>query len=103
QVSAAMRDPWAGGTADVNYRIEFSGETADAMLISATADADFTWNNGLLNHLVLASGAADGAQALRFTRFRGHASLKNGLIALQQSKIETSGGIYQISGTASVK
>ena len=42
-------------------------------------------------------------QALRFSRFRGHASLKNGVVTLPPSKIETSGGIYQISGTASVK
>ena len=103
QVSAAMDDEWASGTADVIYRVQFSGQTVDAMLSSANADAEFTWNNGLLNHLVLATGAADGAQALRFARFRGHARLKNGLITIEQSKIETSSGIYQISGTASVK
>jgi hypothetical protein len=103
EVSAAMQDLWASGTADIRYKLRFSGDTAEAQLKSAVGDVDFTWKHGLLNHLVLAANSTEAAEGLRFARFQGHASFKDGLFALAPSKIETSGGIYEISGTASLE
>ena len=66
-----------------------------------TAESDFTWQNGVLKHLAI--GQPVRTAGLRFTQFAGHLSLNNGNLRFAQSRILTSSGIYEISGTATLE
>lgn len=105
QVSSAMRDNWATGAADAQYRLTASGWTSADLVRSAAASLDFTWKDGLLRHLSLAParGAAthvDASGALRINTFRGRASLRDGVLTISDAQMETPAGIYAVSGTA---
>ena len=97
-VASLMKDPWASGTATISYRGQMSGWNADDLLSSATAAADFEWHNGALPHIELAGGG----KALQFKTFNGTVNLSGGLLTIAPSKLQANGGIYLVSGTASL-
>lgn len=96
-VSAAMKDSWATGMANVSYRGQATGWTADDILSSAWSAANFDWHAGALPHVDL-----DGSGPLRFNTFSGALELKGGTLTLAPDKLQTSSGIYLVSGTASL-
>jgi len=104
QVSAAMRDNWATGTADAQYRIRASGWTSADLAKSAAASLDFTWKDGSLRHLALASAQVpshtDTSGAMRINSFRGRAALRDGVFTISDAQMDTPSGIYAVSGTA---
>ncbi len=104
QVSAAMRDNWATGTADAQYRFNASGWTSADLLKSAAASLDFTWKDGSLRHLALAAARVpartDSSGALRINSFHGRAALRNGVFTISNAQMDTPSGIYEVSGTA---
>jgi len=90
------------GTVDLSYSVSFAGKTRGEILKSAAAEGDFLWSNGGFNRvfLPLAVGGKSVANGfLRFSEFRGHANLKDGLVELSRSRIAAFPGIYEISGT----
>jgi hypothetical protein len=97
-VAALMKDDWASGTFNASYEGRASGWNADELLSSASGTSAFDWHDGALAHFDL-----DGqGKALPFKIFTGRVSLKNGGLSIEQGKLQNSGSIYLVSGTASM-
>lgn len=98
-LAGIMRDNWAAGRARAHYRGTASGWSADDLRASAGGSLSFAWYDGTLTHVAL-----DGRDApLQFRRFEGRLSLREGVFTIAPSKMETAGGIYVVSGTASLE
>ena len=98
QLSEAMRDGWITGSASATYRASVSGLTAPELFASADATLQVEARDGSLPHLVL-TGAGEPIQVRHCSaRLRLH----RGAFEFEQGKLETSAGIYHLSGTASL-
>jgi uncharacterized protein involved in outer membrane biogenesis len=97
-VAALMRDEWATGKANATYRITASGWDAKQIRASAAGAVNFDWRDGRLAHVAL-SGLSG---PLQIRQFRGEVAIEGGQISFRPSKMETPGGIYVVSGTASL-
>ena len=98
QLSESMGDDWITGWATATYRVKASGLDAAELFASATSTLKVDARDGLLRHVVLAEGTAP----LQMQRLAAHLSLHDGKFEIQEGKLETPGGIYQVSGTASL-
>jgi hypothetical protein len=98
QLAEAMHDGWVTGIAFANYRASATGVRAAELLSSAKANLQVEVRDGLLPHIVL----AEGNEPLHIHRLMGNFVLRDGRFEIQQGKLETAGGIYQLSGTASL-
>lgn len=98
QIAEAMHDPWMSGTAAVEYRAATSGWGKPELLSHADAGFQIEARDGSLPHLTLAGESSP----LRVNRFVGQLTLRAGKFGIEQGKLQTAGGIYQISGTASL-
>jgi hypothetical protein len=98
QLAEAMHDGWVTGTAMTTYRASASGVDATQLLSSAKANLRIEIHDGVLPHIAL----AEGNEPLRIHRLVGNFVLRDGRFEIQQGKLETAGGIYQLSGTASL-
>jgi len=96
-VSAAMSDDWASGTADGKFDLESSGVIFAELMGHAEGDIQFTLRNGTLPHIEL----PDCRRPFSVRAFAGSAKAKNGNWKLSAGKLESRDGIYQVSGTAS--
>ncbi len=98
QVAALAHDNWASGNAGGSYKLAMSGDTATQLLGNAKGELSFNWNNGSLRHVTLGNATAP----LSFRQFAGVLEFSGGKIRLSPgSKMTTSSGIYEVSGTAS--
>ena len=95
-LAALTRDGWGTGRAGGNYQVTASGWDAAALRDSAAGDISFNWRDGSLTHLSL------NGVLLRIRQFQGKAALADGHLTFSASKIDTPGGIYVVSGTASL-
>ncbi|HXZ78665.1 MAG TPA: AsmA family protein [Terriglobales bacterium] len=98
QVAALMKDAWASGQMTASYQGSASGWDSDQLLESATGTAKFDWRDGLLPRVFL---NGDG-KPLLVRHFTASAELNRGVLKLAEGKLEAPGGIYQVSGTASL-
>jgi hypothetical protein len=98
QIAEAMHDAWITGTASVEYRADTAGWTKAELLSHADAAFQLDAHDGSLPHLTL---TGDGGP-LRVNRFLGRLLLRAGKFEIDQGKLQTPGGIYQLSGTASL-
>jgi uncharacterized protein involved in outer membrane biogenesis len=98
QIAEAMHDPWITGTANVEYRADTAGWTKAELLSNANAGFQVEAHDGSLPHLTLAGESA----SLRVNHFVGRLQLRAGKFEVDQGKLQTPGGIYQLSGTASL-
>jgi hypothetical protein len=98
QLAEAMHDDWVTGTAMATYRASASGVDAAELLSSAKANLRIEMRDGLLPHIAL----AERNEPLRIHRLVGDFVLRDSRFEIQQGKLETPGGIYQLSGTASL-
>jgi len=98
QVAEAMHDPWITGTANVEYRAATLGWTRTELLSHADASFQVEARDGSLPHLTLAGESSP----LRVNRFTGQLLLRAGRFEIEPGKLQTPGGIYQLSGTASL-
>ena len=98
QLAEAMHDPWVTGTANVEYRAQTLGWTKAELLSHADAGFQVEARDGSLPHLALAGETGP----LRVNRFVGRFLLRDGKFEIDQGKLQTPGGIYQLSGTASL-
>jgi hypothetical protein len=96
QMADAMHDNWITGTANAKYHFAASGSTTLELLGSATGMLQFDVREGTLTHIVLTSGS----EPLRMRHFTGRMSLQDSAFQMQEGKLETPTGIYQVSGTA---
>ena len=97
-VAALMRDEWATGKANATYRITASGWDAAQLRDSASGSLLFDWRNGSLAHVALNGSPAP----LQVRQFNGELAVVAGQLMFKPSKLETPGGIYVVSGTASL-
>ncbi len=98
QVAEAMHDPWITGTANVEYRAATLGWTRTELLSHADAGFQVEARDGSLPHLTLAGESTP----LRVNRFTGQLLLRAEKFEIEPGKLQTPGGIYQLSGTASL-
>jgi uncharacterized protein involved in outer membrane biogenesis len=98
QIAEAMHDEWITGTASVEYRADTLGWTRAELLSHADAGFQVEARDGSLSHLILAGESSP----LRINRFVGRLLLRAGKFEIDQGKLQTPGGIYQLSGTASM-
>jgi len=98
QLAQAMHDGWVTGTATATYRASASGIDAAELISSAKANLKIEVRDGVLPHIVL----TEGNEPLHIRRLVGNLVLRDGRFEIQQGKLETPGGIYQLSGTASL-
>jgi hypothetical protein len=98
QVADAMHDPWVTGTAGGTYRLSASGADSAAFWESADGGLQFDLRDGVLSHISLRSDEG----AMRIARWQGRARLRNGEIEIEKGELVSSGGTYEIGGTASL-
>ncbi len=97
QVAGAMGDDWATGTAEFKFEGTAAGWTGAELAASAAGSLQFDWRDGTMAHVALAGPEPP----LLVRRFSGRMSLHNSGLEIAASKLETPGGIYKVSGTAS--
>jgi hypothetical protein len=99
QMADAMHDPWISGTAEGTYQLAASGADSTAFWESADGGLQFNVRDGVLSHISLASDEGP----LRVTRWQGRARLRDGQIEIENGKLVSGAGTYEISGTASLE
>ncbi|MFZ0317554.1 MAG: AsmA family protein, partial [Candidatus Sulfotelmatobacter sp.] len=97
ELASAMHDPWISGTGAGSYQLKTSGADATAIWQSAEGGVRFDVRDGILSHISLASDASP----LQVARWQGWAGVHEGKIEIEKSELASSGGNYEISGTAS--
>jgi hypothetical protein len=97
-LSEAMNDDWITGWATTTYRVKTSGMDAGELFASATSTLWVDARDGLLRHVALAEGNAP----LQMHRLAARMFLRDGKFEIQDGKLETPAGSYQLSGTASL-
>jgi uncharacterized protein involved in outer membrane biogenesis len=98
RLAEAMHDNWITGTANLNYRASTAGWSRAELLSSADVSLQVEARDGALPHLALGVDSAP----LRISRFIGRLLLREGKFQIDQGKLQTPSGIYQLSGTASL-
>ena len=97
QMSTAMNDAWATGTADGEFDLTTSGVNFSDLLAHAEGALQFTVRNGTLARLEL----PDATKPFPVHLFAANVKIKNGTWKLNTGKLESHDGIYQVSGAAS--
>jgi hypothetical protein len=98
QLAEAMHDAWITGSANVGYLASTHGWSKAELLANAGASLQVEVRDGSLPHLTLAGDASP----LHINRFAGRLLLRDGKFEIEQGKLQTPGGIYQLSGIASL-
>jgi AsmA-like protein len=98
QLAESMNDGWVTGSATATYKVSASGLNAAELFASASSTLQVDARNGLLRHVSL----SEGSGPLQMRRLTAHLSLRDGKFEIQQGKLETPSGIYQVSGTAAL-
>jgi hypothetical protein len=98
QLSEIMNDDWITGSATATYRVKASGLDATELFASAVSTLKWDARDGVLQHIAL----ADGTGPLQMHRLAALLSLQDGKFDIQEGKLETPTGIFQVSGTASL-
>ena len=98
QLAEAMHDGWITGSANVGYVASTHGWNKTELLTNADASLQMEVRDGSLPHLTLAGDASP----LHVNRFAGRLLLRDGKFEIEQGKLQSPGGIYQLSGAASL-
>jgi AsmA family/AsmA-like C-terminal region len=98
QLSESIDDDWITGWATATYRVKTAGLDANELFASATSTLKIDARDGLLRHLAL--GEDTGPTQMH--RLAASLFLHDGEFEIQDGKLETSAGGYQVSGTASL-
>ena len=98
KLADAMHDPWISGIASGTYQLTASGTNSTAFWQAADGELQFDMRDGVLSHISLAGDDAP----LRVARWQGSARLQGGKIEIENGKLVSPAGLYEISGTASL-
>jgi uncharacterized protein involved in outer membrane biogenesis len=96
QLAQLMHDDWVIGTASASYEINASGANATDFLTSIHGALSVEARESTLPHVILSANAGPVFAKL----FTGKIALRNGRLDIQEGKLETDSGIYQVSGSA---
>ena len=97
QVSTAMNDPWATGTADGKFNLTTFGATFADLLARSEGELQLTLRSGALAHVDI----PDVARPFPVHLLTVNMKMKAGAWNLSAGKMESHDGRYQFSGTAS--
>jgi hypothetical protein len=95
-VADAMKDGWIAGTANMSYDVK--GSCPAEFWTSAEGTLQFDMRDGTLPHVLLVGVA----EPLKVTRFMGKAQLRAGAIETIDARLDSPGGQFEVSGTASL-
>ena len=98
QLGVAMHDAWVTGTASGTYDVTAFGGSLPQVLSSASGHLHVDAHDATLPHLILTGSATQ----LRANRIAANLVLQDGKLEIKEGKLEAPGGIYQVSGTASL-
>jgi len=98
QLSANMHDDWITGSGSATYRVKTSGLDATELFASAVSTLTMDARDGTLPHIAL----GEGTGPLQMRRLAARLSLRDGEFEVQEGKLETTTGTFQVSGTASL-
>ena len=98
RLADAMKDDWISGTAAGGYQIKTSGMSSADFWQSAEAAVQFTMQDGVLPHISL----EDGEGPLSLGRFAGRARLHDGMLEIENGRLNCAEGNFAVSGTASL-
>ncbi len=98
QLAQVMQDGWITGTGNATYQASAFGSTGAELISSAKASVQVETFSGTLPHIVLPGGVAP----LRMRRFTGRLQLGDRKFEIQDGQLDTSEGVYEVSGTASL-
>ncbi len=97
QLAGLMHDNWATGAVDGEYSLTLAGLSPASLRDSASGSADFSWSGGSLRHVTLEGRGAP----MTFSNFAGKVALQNGIFNLTDCKLQASGILYAVKGSAS--
>lgn len=98
EVAELMHDGWIDGSGSATYRFQGSGWSFQDLLDSAELGANFTIKDGVFPHVVLTANSSP----LHARTFSGRIALRDGSFSLEDAKLESATGVYNVSGTASL-
>jgi hypothetical protein len=96
QLANAMHDEWIAGTASGNYEIAASGSASSDFWNSAEGIVQFDVRDGAMPHLLL----RNEGDPLKIGRLLGRAHLQEGKIEIEEARLDSPAGNFQVSGTA---
>jgi hypothetical protein len=85
------------GALSLNYRATLTGWTRPELMASLLSHGDFTVRDGVLSHISI----GDNAKPLHMRRFSGSFRFADGKCTVDDGKLQSGPGIYDVSGTAS--
>ena len=97
QLSTAMQDAWATGTADLSYQLKMTGINPDELKGSASGLGDFAVKDGTLRHMALDNKAG----VLKVTKLDGTLTLHDGNFVVSDAKLQSGAAVYTVQGTVS--
>jgi uncharacterized protein involved in outer membrane biogenesis len=97
RLADAMKDEGIAGSANASYEVK--GSCTAEFWQSAEGALQFDTKDGTLPHIAL----AEDAEPFKFSRFAGQARLHAGKIEMKDAGLDSAGGKFQLSGTASLK
>ncbi len=97
RLADAMKDGWIAGTLNTSYKVK--GSCTAAFWPSAEGALQFEMRDGTLSHLAL----GEDEEAVKVTRFAGQARLDAGEVEMKDARLDSPGGKFLVSGTASLK
>jgi len=98
RLAEVMQDGWITGSATASYRATAAGSSAIELFASATGALQIEVRDGLLPHIAL----AEGSGPLQMHHLAAHLFLHDGKFEIQEGRLETAAGVYDVSGTASL-
>ena len=98
QVAELMHDGWIEGTGSASYDFSTQGWTFQDLIVSADLKTEFSLSQSGFPHVVLTNHSGP----LRDADFSGTLHLRDGKFSFEDAKLDSSAGVYKISGTAAL-
>lgn len=97
-VAKLMQNQWAAGTAMAHYQFTAAGSSIQDLLDSARLKSSFKITDGVFPHVVL----VEDGDPLHANAFSGQVSYSRGTFLFDDAELNSSSGIFALSGTASI-
>ena len=97
-IAELMRTGWIDGEGSATYRFSTSGWSLQDLLEKAGIDAQFSVKDGAFPHVLL----SENAEPLHTSLFSGRLAFREGTFWLDDTELVSAGGVFNVSGTASL-
>jgi hypothetical protein len=96
QLAGGTHDPWITGTVAGTYKLKASGASTPVFWQSLKGGIGFNLREGAFPHISLTPDDSP----LQIARWQGKGELHDGKLEIDNSQLDSSRGIYELSGTA---